>query len=35
MLVFEAAEVGGFDIFGIRQLRHLRREEGVLVMQMV
>ncbi len=35
MLVFEAAKVGGFDIFGIRQLRHLRREEGVLVMQMV
>ena len=35
MLVFEAAEVGGFDILGIRQLRHLRREEGVLVMQMV
>ena len=35
VLVFEAAKVRRFDILGIRQLRHLRREEGELVMQMV
>ncbi len=33
VLIFEAAEVGGFDILRIRQLRHLRGEEGVLVVQ--
>ena len=35
MLVFDAGDVGGFDIFGIRQLRTLGREEGVLIVKMV
>ena len=35
VLVFDAGDVGGFDIFGIRQLRALRREECVLIVKMV
>ncbi|SPE28489.1 hypothetical protein SBA2_40052 [Acidobacteriia bacterium SbA2] len=35
VLVFGAGDVGRFHILGIRQLRALRREEGVLVVQVV
>src|SRR3984957_9599858 len=35
VLVFDAGYVGGFHIFRIRYLRALRREEGVLVVQIV
>ncbi len=35
VLVFDAGDVGGFDVFGIRKLRALGREKGVLVVQMI
>lgn len=35
MLVFDAGDVGGFDVFGIGELRALRGQEGVLVVEFV
>ena len=35
VLIFDAGDVGGLDIFWIRELRALRRQECVLVVQVV
>src|ERR1700733_12444974 len=35
VLIFDAGDIGGFDISGIRQLRALRREVCVLVVKVV